>query len=264
MNRLVKPAYAALLAGSLLLGAGSAAAQLSAAIDAGERATRKAVQTQKRINQLDDERSEMVRSYRDLLQKKKDAQLAQIQLRREVESQRREKESKLEQLTRTDEIKAQVLPMMNSMADATRALYENDLPFKELSTLRNGDDLRALRIQGLTETMNNPDVAAAEKYRYIIETLQAEMNYGRTLDAYDQTIEIDGAEQTVTVMRWGRIGMAYVTKDGDKAGIYDRESDTWQPLPASYIGDIRRSIKVAKAQLPAEVLSVPVKLFTVE
>ncbi len=52
-----------------------AQSQLGRAIQTGEDATRRAEQTQERINQLDDQRSEMVGEFRTLLQRKQAAQL---------------------------------------------------------------------------------------------------------------------------------------------------------------------------------------------
>ena len=59
------------LAAALIVGVAAfpAQSQLRSALDTGEQATRRAEQVQARINQLDDERSDMVREYRTLLQK---------------------------------------------------------------------------------------------------------------------------------------------------------------------------------------------------
>ncbi len=71
------------------------------ALDVGEQATRKAEQVQNQINQLDDERTDMVREYRTLLQRRDAADLYAKQQELVVASQREEIASLTEQLARS-------------------------------------------------------------------------------------------------------------------------------------------------------------------
>ncbi|MEM7007273.1 MAG: DUF3450 family protein, partial [Pseudomonadota bacterium] len=86
MRDVLTPARGALLA-SLLVGAGmTAQAQLRPALDVGEQATRRAEQVQTQINQLDDERSDLIGEFRTLVQRKDSAELNARQLAQAVES----------------------------------------------------------------------------------------------------------------------------------------------------------------------------------
>ena len=70
MKKILSPARS-VIAAALIAGlAIPAHAQLREALTTGEQATRKAEQVQDQINQLDDDRSEMVREYRTLLQRR--------------------------------------------------------------------------------------------------------------------------------------------------------------------------------------------------
>ena len=70
MKKLLSPARG-VLAAALIAGlAMPAQAQLREALNTGEQATRRAEQVQDQINQLDDERTDMVREYRSLLQRR--------------------------------------------------------------------------------------------------------------------------------------------------------------------------------------------------
>ena len=92
MKKVLTPARVAILATSFagLALPGMAQTQLSRAIDTGEQATRRASQAQQQINQLDDERSDMVGEFRTLLQRKTAAELYARQQAAAVESQQRE------------------------------------------------------------------------------------------------------------------------------------------------------------------------------
>ena len=123
MKKVLTPARGA-IAAALVAGLAMPAvaqSQLRQALDIGEDATRKAEQVQERINQLDDQRSDMVAEFRTLLQRTQAAQLYARQQEKVVESQRRELESLQGQLERVDEITAQTTPMLIDMVSDLEA-----------------------------------------------------------------------------------------------------------------------------------------------
>jgi hypothetical protein len=253
-----------MMTGALCVGIALAAtapialAQLNTAIQTGEQATRQAASTQARINQLDDERSQAVREYRGVLQRVDAAKLLELQNSRLVQSQRAEIASAREQLGRVDEIVLQMTPMMYDMIAALQEFYAADLPFKKLNDL--GEDERAARIARLAELMEQrADITDDERYRQIVEAYQAEMDYGRTIDTYSDTIEVDGETKTVNVFRYGRVSMTYLTDDGAIAGVWNRETKAWERLPDSYRSDIRAGINMAKQIAAPAILFAPVR-----
>lgn len=248
----------ALLAGvTLAVTAPMALAQLGSALQTGEQATRQAAQTQARINQLDDERSDAVREYRSVLQRIDAAKLLEMQQGRVVESQRAELASLREQLGRVDEIALQMTPMMLDMIAAIEEFYAADLPFKDIK--EGGVDARAERMERLKDVMNIPNVSAAERYRVIVEAYQAEMDYGRTIDTYEDTVEVNGEVKTVDVFRFGRVSMTYLTQDRQRSGVWNRDTKAWEPLPSSYNADILAGIRMAKQVAAPQVLFAPLR-----
>ena len=127
MKKLLSPARgviaAALIAGLAI----PAQAQLRQALDVGEQATRRAEQVQNQINQLDDERTDMVREYRTLLQRRDAADLYAKQQELVVASQREEIVSLTEQLGSIDDITAQTVPMLLSMVEDLKTFVAADL-----------------------------------------------------------------------------------------------------------------------------------------
>ena len=131
MKNVLTPARGAILA-TIVVGfaAPSVAQGLDRAIATGEQATRRAEQVQQQINQLDDERADMVGEFRTLLQRKTAAELYARQQEAAVESQEREIASLTDQLSRVDEITSQTVPMLEALIDDLDAFIDADLPFR--------------------------------------------------------------------------------------------------------------------------------------
>jgi hypothetical protein len=255
MKKLLSPARgviaAALIAGLAI----PAQAQLRQALDVGEQATRKAEQVQNQINQLDDERTDMVREYRTLLQRRDAADLYAKQQELVVASQREEITSLTEQLGSIDDITAQTIPMLLGMIEDLKAFVAADLPFKQAE--------RSARLEALDAVMSQPNVTPAEQYRLIMDAYQAEMEYGRTISTWQEEIDIDGNPTTVDMFLYGRVSLVYLTPNG-KAAVYNRTTGAWEALPGKYVADIEKAIRVAQAKAQQTVLFAPVQKFQVQ
>ena len=105
--------------------------------------------------------------------------------------------------------------------------------------------------------MERADVTLAEKYRRILEAYQVETEYGRTLEAYRGELVLDDVTRTVDFLRIGRVSLYYLSLDGADAGIWHNKA--WQKLDDSYRQSISQGLKVAKKQLPPDLLVLPVK-----
>lgn len=258
----LNPARGALVA-ALVFGATAlpAQAQLRNALNTGENATKKAERTQVSINQLDDERQEMVREYRTILQKTDASKLFVAQQQKVVESQRRELESLTDQLTRVDDITAEMVPMMVTMVDDLKNFVANDLPFRIAE--------RRESLANLDVIMNRADIPPAEKYRLIIEAYQNEMQFGSTVDTWEEESttnpnDPNSETTTVTMFQYGRVALLMMSADERTAYRYDRNApngEKWQEVSGRYIDDIKQAVKVVKKLTGEEVLYAPVTLF---
>ena len=256
MKRVLYPACNAMIAG-LCLAALPASAQLDEALRTGEQATRQAEQIQTQINQLDDQRSDLVREYRSMLQRKTGAELYALQQEKVVESQRTELASLNEQLGRVDEITAQMTPMMTTMIEDLKTFVAADLPFKTA--------LRQERLDQLDAAMEAPDVQPAERYRLIIEAYQAEVEYGRTIDSYEGVItNAAGEEIAVQMFQYGRVALVYYNAANGEVARWDREGGAWEVLPSSYRRPIQDAIRIAEGTKQQDILMGPVEKFSVE
>ncbi|MEO1643098.1 MAG: DUF3450 domain-containing protein [Pseudomonadota bacterium] len=262
MKRVLTPARG-VIAAALVVGLSLPAvaqSQLRSGLNTGEQATRQAERTQERINQLDDERSEMVREYRQVLQNIKTADINARQLEAEVVSQRREIESLEDQLGRVDEIKAQTIPMMLDMIEKLELFVASDLQFKI--------EERRERIQTLKDAMESSDVSVAERYRLIIEAYQTEMEYGRTVDTWSETVEIDGKEILVDYFLYGRVALVRMSPDKRYAQRWERAGDgaegQWVDVENRFKNDIESAIRQAQGRTTPGLMYAPASKLSID
>ena len=67
--------------------------------------------------------------------------------------------------------------------------------------------------------MERSDVTAAEKFRRVIEGYQIENDYGRTIEAYKGSTDINGNQLEVDFLRIGRVALLYQTVGGAHTGF---------------------------------------------
>ena len=257
MKNVLTPARGAILA-TLVVGftAPAVAQGLDRAIATGEQATRRAEQVQQQINQLDDERSDMVGEFRTLLQRKTAAELYARQQAAAVESQEREIASLTDQLSRVDEITSQTVPMLETLIDDLDAFVDADLPFR----LEERKD----RIARLREYLVDPNVSVTERYRQIMDAYTAEMEVGRKTDTWKETISVDDKEVTVDMVLFGRVALVYMDPTGRYAKRYDRETSSWVDLESKYKAEIEKAIRIIQGKRTQDVMYVPATKLAVQ
>ncbi len=257
MKNVLTPARGAILA-TIVVGfaAPSVAQGLDRAIATGEQATRRAEQVQQQINQLDDERADMVGEFRTLLQRKTAAELYAKQQAAAVESQQREIASLTDQLSRVDEITSQTVPMLETLIDDLDAFIDADLPFRL--------EQRKERIQRLRNYLSDPAISVTERYRQIMDAYTAEMEVGRKTDTWKETITVDDKEVTVDMVLFGRVAMVYMDPTGRHAKRYDRETQTWVDLENKYKPEIEKAIRIIQGKRTQDVMYVPATKLAVQ
>ncbi len=204
-----------------------------------------AIASQTKIAQLDDGSSRMLAEYRQITAEAVSLKSYNDQLSVQVKSQSDE----LQQMTRQiDEIATtsrEVLPMMNKMLATLEQFVALDVPFLP--------EERTDRIVGLKDMMGRADVSISEKYRRIIEAYQIEIEFGRTLEAYQGKVD----DRIVEFLRTGRISLMYQTLDGKETGYWDIVARAWK-VDRDYSEDVQEALKVAKKQAAPDFVGVAV------
>jgi hypothetical protein len=169
-------------------------------------------------------------------------------------AQKAEIASLLDQVDRVQSVGRSVTPLMLRMLDAIEKFVELDVPFLI--------DERSERMASLNEMMGRADVTTAEKFRQIMEAYQIENEYGRTIEAYRATLDIDGRETTVDFLRFGRIALVYQSLDESLSGRWDQEARSWVPLDSSHRSSIRQGLRIARKQTAPDLIRLPLPAAT--
>jgi TolA-binding protein len=207
-------------------------------------------EVQRRINQLDDQTREMLNEYRQTMSQVTDLEAYNQQLERLVATQNVELADFERQFQEIETTKRQILPLIIRMLDVLEEFIAIDMPFLP--------DERSLRIAELKKLMERPDVLTSEKYRRVTEAYQIELDYGHTIEAYEGEIEVDGETRTVAFLRYGRLGLYYMTLDGLTTGYWDTGQDAWVELDDEFRSSLDRALRIARKQLPPDLTRLPV------
>ncbi len=204
---------------------------------------------QKRIDEISDKTDSLAAEYRTLLKQIDSIRIYNQQMRELVSSQEAELVSLDDQLDRVEEVGRSVTPLMLRMIEALERFVAIDVPFLI--------DERTKRIEELRELMDRADVSNSEKYRQILEAYQIENEFGRTIEAYRGTLNLDGRETTVDFLRFGRIALVYQSLDETQRGRWNQETRSWEPIDAGYRSAIRQGLRIARKQAAPDLIQLP-------
>jgi hypothetical protein len=206
-------------------------------------------QSQVRIAQLDEQTSEYFGEFRVAVQQLERLKVYNGNLQRLIDDQEKEKLSVNRQLDDFGDMEQGIVPLMYDMIAALKTFIELDMPFSQ--------NERSDRIFRLEANMDRSDLTVSEKYRQIMEAYQIEMSFGRNIEAYMGSLEIDGVERKVDMLRVGRILLAYQTPDQSQTGFWDTTTQQWTSLDGSYRRAITDGLRIARKQAAPSLLQVP-------
>jgi seryl-tRNA synthetase len=167
------------------------------------------------------------------------------QIEQQLQSQAEEIASLEEQIAALDATAVDVQAILQRMFDELVQFVQNDVPFFKQE--------RDERIERLTELMASVEASPSEKFRRLIEAYQIEMEYGRTMSAYRQTLD-DGRD--AEMVRLGRVALMYRVVDGGETGYWDRDNKQFVADPAS-ARQIEEALSIAKEERAPDLIIVP-------
>ena len=238
------------LCATLMPAATASADALQQSISVGKENNRQEQLTQQRIDQLSEQTRAMLDEYHVLSRELEALSTYNNQLQRLTASQQEEKALIHQQMEDIELTQQEIMPLMLRMIEQLNAFVIKDTPFLRTERLQ--------RVKLLRELMDRSDVSVAEKYRRVLGAYQVELDYGRTLEAYRDEIEIDTIPRTVQFLRVGRVGWYYQTLDGHHAAYWDARDQAWVTVNATQRLAIRRALRVASQQAAPELLELPV------
>jgi TolA-binding protein len=226
------------------------AQQLNQVLTQGERRIQLAQESQERVNNTVNQTRSLAEQYRQVLREIEGLEVYNTLLERQVARQERQKEQVRASIDQVTVVQRQIVPLMDRMIAGLEQFVALDAPFLEAE--------RTNRVESLRSTLERVDVTVAEKFRRVMEAYQIENEYGRTIENYRGSLEVDGLVREVDFLRIGRVTLVYQTTDGQSQGVWDQSTGQWVALGSEYRNRIRQGLRVARRQLAPELLLMPI------
>lgn len=209
----------------------------------------RAIESQTRLDALDDETLTLISRYNSELARYEDLKTYNDNMRELLTSQAAEKSRLEQELTEIEVVRRSVVPLMVEMVDVLERFIELDQPMLK--------DERQARLDELKKNLTRSDVEIAERYRRVIEAYQIEADYGQTIEAYEGPLTLADRELTVDYLRVGRVGLYYLSLDRETGGIWDPAAGEWVALADSQLDALDFAVRVARKQAPPNLVPLP-------
>jgi hypothetical protein len=232
------------------IGFNSSDEELSKVVNAGKKINQSANASQQKVDSISEKIQSKLQQFKVVNKEIDGLNVYNRQMQAQLNSQLTELQQLATSMEQVSIIERQISPLMARMIETLVAFVRLDVPFLPEERSKRTADLETL--------LEQADVSVAEKFRRVLEAYQVEVDYGRTIEVYSGTQVVDGVERDVDFLRIGRVSFVYQTRDGEKMGMWDKASQTWQPLPADYRTDINKALRIARKQLAPDLIIVPI------
>lgn len=205
---------------------------------------------QARVDEIAKETGEIVEDYTEVLRVTDSLEVYNRLLQKQLDGQNTEIAALKDSISNSTVIERQIAPLLTRMIDDLGHFVELDMPF----LLRE----RRERVEKLRELMERADLTLAEKTRRVFEAFQIENDYGRTIEAYKDELDIDGQSIDVEILRIGRIALVYRDISGEQTGAWNKAEKSWLPVTGSqYRRYMSKGLKIARQEMAPELLPLP-------
>ena len=221
----------------------------------GQAMTGSGVQSQKRIDKLQEETDDLYQEFRAVNKEIEGLRVYNGQLQRQIDGQRKVINDLTNSIDQVTVIERQVQPLILRMLDALEQFVELDAPFLQ--------EERKSRIEDLYANVDRADLPVSEKFRQVLEAYRIEAEYGRKILSEQVTLkDIPGAPAeglAVNLLVVGRIALMYQSPDKRFNGVWDKRSKSWQELSAGeYANSIAQGVRIANGDAPLQILELPI------
>ena len=222
---------------------------LSQILETQTERTLKAQESQVRVDKVVTQTRTMEDQFRANLKEIDGLRIYNKLLELQIENQERVKVDLEQSIANVAIVNRQIVPVMTRMIDSLEQFIALDVPFLNQE--------RTDRVEALKELMSRQDVTVAEKFRKVTEAYQIENDYGRTIETYKDTLDLDGAILELDFLRIGRIALMYQSVDGKISGVWNQDTQSWDDA-SSQRNQIKLGLSIAKKQVPPDLVILPV------
>ncbi|MEP5765737.1 MAG: DUF3450 domain-containing protein [Halieaceae bacterium] len=254
MHRLKNLRIAALVAIGSLVGTASIAQAdetLQSILKVGQDKNVAAAKSQGKIDKLAEETRSLYQDYKTVNKQIDGLKVYNARLQKQIDNQLRRVKDIDESISQVTVIQRQMTPLVIRMIDGLEQFVELDVPFHI--------DERRQRVAFLRSNLDRSDVSVAEKFRQVLEAYKIENEYGRKIDAYKGSVDIDGVERDVNFFRVGRVALLYQTTDTEVSGAWDQAARSWVQLDSGeYRNAIMKGLRIARKEASIDLLTLPI------
>lgn len=143
-------------------------------------------------------------------------------------------------------------PLLEAMAERLISFIEQDLPFQQ--------EVRLFQARKLQQLLPRVDVSLAEKLRQLLISYRTEVEAGRSLATSQEELDLGQGLKEYTLLRVGRLGVYYLSKDQQNAGYWNANEQAWLPLGRSERNEILRGLNLAAERGLPEFITLPLSL----
>jgi Protein of unknown function (DUF3450) len=212
--------------------------------------------SQQKKNQWEQEKSNLIVLYEQLKQDHKFLVLENKNLTAKKISQKTLNQTLLKQKKESIRIQKELYPFLTDVYARLEALVLNDSPFltKERKT----------RLSSVKNTLKDPEITIAEKYRKVMEAVFVEAEYGSSIEVYQDKVFIGKEEVLGNIFRLGRVSLFFLSLDQKETAYYNVSDKSWWPLSNDHLPAIRSAVEIGSKRRGVELLSLPLGRMTAQ
>ncbi len=226
--------------------------QVGDVLTAGAAKVTAAKRAQVNVDRIADQTDGLLQEFKQVNKQIESLRVYNSQLERQIANQKQMMVELQESIENATIIERGISPLMVSMLNGLEDFVGLDLPFKK--------DKREEAIADLYVNLDSAKFSAAEKFRQILEVYDIESDYSLSMESYTDQIDIDGngSEVEVQMLRIGRIALMYQSKDKSRAGVWNKETNSWESLGSGYRRAVDQAIRIAVKLSPQDVIEMPI------
>jgi len=211
---------------------------------------KQSAKSQTKVNSIYEQTQDLIGEYRNTIDEAEVLEGYNDHVQRMVNDQKANVISLQKQIDSVDEVKQGVVPLMYKMIDTLETFVNLDIPMNI--------ERRQERIQNLRDIMTDSNVTTSEQFRLVLEAYEIESGYGSIFDAYQGEIDLGGRKLTADFVHMGRIALVAQSLDAKHSWLWNNNTRAWEELGDEYLKPITDAIRMARKQLPPNLIKLPV------
>ena len=178
-------------------------------------------------------------------------------LSEQIKSQQKQIEIARNSISKIIETERKIPKLFLDMIEDLEKSVEKSLPFQKVIRINQIKDLSAL--------IKQPGISIAEKFQKILAAYERENRYGKTIEAYNETITIGNEDLRAEILRVGRLALFYSTFSKERIGMWNESKKAWTELKRPlFKQNIHTALSIAKNQEPPKLITLPFQSALIE